>query len=354
MSRRSVRPQRTTRNAPVYISESNEYTAPGRGPGSAISIDDSSPRPKKRIRTAPAKLKTYVVSSSDEGGPSDDKNLLAPSPQVGLAVSHAELMRSWVDCGIEMAIKEMAAANSGDNGPIGCDPESDNPLHAARPVAHRAASTLMAPPTPTSDPSSQYVGPCTESPDHNYQSLPLVDGPVGHHQPEQAAIPHPSSCTRQSDQPGTILPQNEYMPRSPRPQIHQVEHDTPPSSALPCLHPTSTADSSALQPSPARPSYTTRTKHNDKILRSPPKAQTSRRPLDSASGNLAASSTAARARAVERSSKDLDYAPPSHCPSTILFNITHAQRIKAVWHHQGPITRQKLKSMTKSQSWGAA
>ncbi|OWO98439.1 chorismate synthase [Marssonina coronariae] len=113
-SRRSTRPRRTIRNTPIHISGDDKTTLLGEAPGLALSIDDISPRPKKRIRTR-AKLKKYVVSASDNGS-SDGGKLPAGSSQVQFAVSSlAESMRSSVDCAIETAVKEMAAAKRSED-----------------------------------------------------------------------------------------------------------------------------------------------------------------------------------------------------------------------------------------------
>lgn len=61
--------------------------------------DDDTPPPEAGLGTA-SKVAKPLASSSDYGGSSDNEDLVAAAGQV-------ELMRSWVDCGIEIAIKEI-------------------------------------------------------------------------------------------------------------------------------------------------------------------------------------------------------------------------------------------------------
>ena len=106
MAKTSARKRYTPRKTditPASISTSSKLQKKS---GFTIYIDDDdTPPPETQQSTHPKNAKS-LASSSDYGGSSDNEDLIAAAAQV-------ELMRSWVDCGIQMAIKEIEAERLG-------------------------------------------------------------------------------------------------------------------------------------------------------------------------------------------------------------------------------------------------
>ena len=74
--------------------------------GFTIYIDDDDTPPPETGLGKPSEGTKALGSSSDYGGSSDNEDKVAAAAQM-------ELMRSWVDCGIQMAIKEAESEAGG-------------------------------------------------------------------------------------------------------------------------------------------------------------------------------------------------------------------------------------------------
>lgn len=111
---------RTPNRITIDISSDDEAVLPGTHPSVAICIDDDSPPPTKRARTSRADYKSFTAGSGDCGGGSSDDELLraATSRVESQMASQRALMRSWVDDGIQMAIREMAGEATGVEGQV--------------------------------------------------------------------------------------------------------------------------------------------------------------------------------------------------------------------------------------------
>jgi hypothetical protein len=102
------------RNSVISISSGEDSPRSRRGSVISISSDDGSLRPHKRRCLAPSSAKVTEISAgtimastrlpskaTSDYGDSGDDDLIAAAKEV-------ELLRSWVDDGIEMAIRERA------------------------------------------------------------------------------------------------------------------------------------------------------------------------------------------------------------------------------------------------------
>ncbi|KAJ5032299.1 uncharacterized protein L3040_008906 [Drepanopeziza brunnea f. sp. 'multigermtubi'] len=282
----SANAPRTPKPITIDISSDDDADLLGKTPASAICIDDDSPRPKKRARTSLPKFQKYAFSSSVYGGSSDDEALATACSEVEM---QQKLMRSWVDAGILMAIRELAAEKAGVKGAEQVTGQTNMTNELARPVNHKfVLSTPVAP--QSTGPRPQRAGP--------YMS-PYQDTPVQYSYPNSPPKKFGLQGYQASPAPYRRSPRtHQRMEYPPNPShsatTHSIQpHYATPTSSLMSDHPNPTFSSSAPSQSSPTPQQHV-AYHSGKT---PKPNDTTRQPLTLACTNSQTSQTTSRSKA---------------------------------------------------------
>jgi hypothetical protein len=108
--------QTKKRRASVISISSGGPSPKRRGPVIYISSDDGSPPAKKRaVAPRPENGKVKVAASKQVGNHPSISSGYVNSEDLLAATKQLELLRSWVDAGIEIAIQEMASNHGYDS-----------------------------------------------------------------------------------------------------------------------------------------------------------------------------------------------------------------------------------------------
>ncbi|KAK0126634.1 hypothetical protein ONS95_008220 [Cadophora gregata] len=258
-----------------------------------IYIDDDDTAPPETGLGSSSKKDKPLASSSDYGGSSDNEDLVAAAAQV-------ELMRSWVDCGIQMATKEMEAERLGGRlGEEDCDP-------------NRATSGSSQAPMPQSIQPPRT--PITQIYRHNTGYATPLQSEISHSQYYNGVPQYQSMGTLQTYPAASILPYSQTYPTPQHkiayaPPIHLTPHNslpptyyaTPPTSQPPFLqNPAFCSSSAPPQSSPTPQPYAGAAFHTDSISQSSGFAPPNRQPLNPASTNIQTPTSDPKSRLRER------------------------------------------------------
>ncbi|PVH85651.1 hypothetical protein DL98DRAFT_650633 [Cadophora sp. DSE1049] len=265
MAKTSARTRYTPRKADLKPPVINTSAKSRKKSGFTIYIDDDDTPPPETGLGTPSKNAKPVASSSDYGGSSDNEELIAVAEQ-------AVLMRSWVDCGIQMAIKEMEAEKLGE------EIANSEALRAKIPMPQTYQhSAPYATPSQSQSSYAQYYNgaPCAV-----FSTPPYSQG---YYTPQHgmAYAPQFQQTTCQ------CLPQSYYA--------------TPPTSRPPFLQmPAPFSPSAPPQSSPTLQPHNMTAFHNGSIPQSAGFAPNDRQPFTPASSNIQPPNSASKSQAAEQ------------------------------------------------------
>ncbi|KAG4429144.1 hypothetical protein IFR05_015373 [Cadophora sp. M221] len=280
---------------------SNSYTQKTKS-GYTIYIDDDDTPPPETGLGKPSKGTKALASSSDYGGSSDKEDMIAAAAQI-------ELMRSWVDCGIQLAIKEAekeAGGLAGGRVSECLSVDLNNILSQSTQVP--TSRTTEPPHTPVSRSyphNAPYATPSQSQnipPQYHLHCLPQSHsmGSIQGYQDYPASSMPPQPQSHYTPQHGMAYA-SQFPPQNTIQVPPQGHYTTPPTSQPPFLRPTGPFSSSAPPPSNPTPQpYTMKAFHNSSIPRSSGFISTTRQPLTPASSSVQALTPSAEVQVSEQ------------------------------------------------------
>ncbi|KAK0100258.1 hypothetical protein ONS96_007541 [Cadophora gregata f. sp. sojae] len=289
MARTSARKKFTPRKAGETAPAVTTSAKLRKKSGFTIYIDDDDTAPPETGLGSSSKKDKPLASSSDYGGSSDNEDLVAAAAQV-------ELMRSWVDCGIQMATKEMEAERLGGRG------LRSKPRYERKFSSPNAAINPTSPNPDHPDISTQY-GLCNPFTKPNIAFSILqrcATVPVNGHSTNIPSRFHPTLLTDipYATTQNSICPSIHLTPHNSLPPTYYA---TPPTSQPPFLqNPAFCSSSAPPQSSPTPQPYAGAAFHTDSISQSSGFAPPNRQPLNPASTNIQTPTSDPKSRLRER------------------------------------------------------